>query len=147
MIHWCILWICCYILDIYTYACHTISWLSSIECCVLLVVNSEYDNHALLSRTCDSLQGHQQQHFVNNKYCADAHVRWEIQTWIWNSNVLRIGFFAKVFHLRGSGFWWILKLFFCMRWVYDWPAPHRRHFNQIRPVREFPASSDHFSTR
>ena len=30
-------------------------------------------------------KGHHQQHFVNNKYCADAHVRWESQTWLWNS--------------------------------------------------------------
>lgn len=38
----CILWIHCYTLDIYTYVCHTIPSVSSIECCVLLVVTSDF---------------------------------------------------------------------------------------------------------
>ena len=52
-------------------------------------------------------KGHQQQHFLNNKNCADAHVRWESQTWLWNSLAflgIPCGLHAKVFHLPGSGF-------------------------------------------
>ena len=71
------LWIHCYTLDIYTCVCatqfHQCLALSVAFCWLWPVTFAE---------------GHQQQHFIDNKNCADAHV----------SNVLSIGCTQKVSH-------------------------------------------------
>ena len=73
----CILWIHCYTLEIYTYVCAT-----QFHQCLALSVAFCWLWPVTFAK------GHQQQHFVNNKNCADAHI----------SSVLSIGCTRNVSH-------------------------------------------------